>query len=204
MTIVSEQRCWGCCEVLPAEAFGKNASRPSGLSDLCRPCKRSAGAEYYRANKDRILAQQKTRRDLNPEVREANAAHGRAWRSSQENRDRIAGQVAAWKLAHPERWAEIQKQAYARRRARKRTTAVQPITATQIADRMAYFGNACWMCGGAFEHIDHVKPLSKGGPHMLANLRPACRDCNQWKYNKWDGPTALAGYISGRRVSTRV
>jgi len=50
---------------------------------------------------------------------------------------------------------------------------------------MSYWGNKCWMCEGPFEHVDHVKPLSKGGPHILANLRPACASCNASKNDRW-------------------
>lgn len=51
--------------------------------------------------------------------------------------------------------------------------------------RMAYFGYKCWMCRGQFEAVDHVKPVSRGGPHMLSNLRPICRSCNGRKHNDW-------------------
>ncbi|MGX7727586.1 HNH endonuclease [Rhodococcus sp. 5G237] len=33
--------------------------------------------------------------------------------------------------------------------------------------------------------VDHVKPINKGGPHMLANLRPACGPCNSRKRDQW-------------------
>lgn len=87
---------------------------------------------------------------------------------------------------------------YARRHAAQRrllvgSAAAIPFTAEQLSLRMAYFGNKCWMCGGAFDHIDHVKPLSRGGPHMLSNLRPACGSCNRSKSAKWEG---VAGVIA--------
>ncbi|MBT2266408.1 HNH endonuclease [Rhodococcus erythropolis] len=44
------------------------------------------------------------------------------------------------------------------------------------------------MCGGPYQHLDHVKPLSAGGPHMLSNLRPSCADCNLSKGAKWPLP----------------
>ena len=51
----------------------------------------------------------------------------------------------------------------------------------ELRQRMALWGDACWMCGGPFEHVDHVIPLSDGGWHCLANLRPACAGCNTRK-----------------------
>lgn len=52
-------------------------------------------------------------------------------------------------------------------------------------NRRAYYGGLCWMCGKPAEHLDHVKPLSKGGSHLPCNLRPACASCNYKKSNKW-------------------
>jgi 5-methylcytosine-specific restriction endonuclease McrA len=43
----------------------------------------------------------------------------------------------------------------------------------------------CWMCGGDADTVDHVKPLSKGGAHILANLRSACQSCNSSKGATW-------------------
>lgn len=66
-----------------------------------------------------------------------------------------------------------------------RAATVAPFTREQLAARMAYFGNRCWICAGPFEQVDHVKPLAKGGPHMLANLRPSCAPCNNRKRARW-------------------
>ena len=47
----------------------------------------------------------------------------------------------------------------------------------------------CYICGIPFAevavHLDHVKPLAKGGPHLLSNLRPACELCNLRKADRW-------------------
>lgn len=59
-------------------------------------------------------------------------------------------------------------------------------TKAKVQARMAMFGGRCWICKvGPFEEIDHVKPLSKGGAHLPANLRPACLPCNRSKKDKW-------------------
>jgi 5-methylcytosine-specific restriction endonuclease McrA len=60
---------------------------------------------------------------------------------------------------------------------------------------MEYFGNACWMCGGAFDEVDHVKPLSKGGIHALSNMRPSCDHCNNTKHARWYGPNHLDRFV---------
>ena len=83
------------------------------------------------------------------------------------------------------------RQAGHRRRAAKQGSSVKRITKEELASRMAYFGNRCWMCHGPFEAIDHVKPIARGGPHMLANLRPACNACNRAKSARWAGVSTV-------------
>ncbi len=73
---------------------------------------------------------------------------------------------------------------------RARESPSVPFTPEQLKQRLDYYGNQCYLklpgiCTGGGDHIDHVKPLSKGGAHMLANLRPACKPCNSFKSAKW-------------------
>ena len=98
-----------------------------------------------------------------------------------ENRETVLAQTAEWQRNNVFAALEIKR----RYRVSKYGVPVDRIEADRIESRMAYFGNKCWICGGPFEHIDHVKPLSAGGAHMLSNLRPACRSCNLRKAAKW-------------------
>lgn len=43
----------------------------------------------------------------------------------------------------------------------------------------------CWLCGypGA-DTADHVVPITRGGDHSLANLKPAHNRCNNRKGNR--------------------
>jgi len=40
-------------------------------------------------------------------------------------------------------------------------------------------------CDGVQLHVDHIKPVSKGGTNILENLQTLCRDCNLGKSNKY-------------------
>jgi len=46
----------------------------------------------------------------------------------------------------------------------------------------------CYICGELIEkgrrEVDHIIPLSKGGPHRLSNLAIACDKCNRHKSAK--------------------
>lgn len=39
----------------------------------------------------------------------------------------------------------------------------------------------CVYCGGPFEHVDHVLPVSRGGTDDVENLVPSCTSCNTSK-----------------------
>lgn len=97
-----------------------------------------------------------------------------------------------WQENNPE--ARVNTQG--RRRARKKAAPSVKFTAAELKSRMAFFGNRCWMCRGPFECVDHVKPIAKGGPHILANLRPACTRCNSMKSAKWTGVAGLGALIT--------
>lgn len=73
-----------------------------------------------------------------------------------------------------------------RRRALLNQAFTIPFTAQDLQSRFIANAGRCWICGlGAPDSWDHVKPLAKGGAHMLANLRPACKRCNSSKGAKW-------------------
>ena len=75
-----------------------------------------------------------------------------------------------------------------RRRAVEHAAFTVPFTAEQLAGRWAVWGNRCWRCGDKATATDHVKPLTKGGAHILANLRPICKSCNSSKGDQWPYP----------------
>ena len=50
--------------------------------------------------------------------------------------------------------------------------------------------HTCQCCGakasdGVQLHIDHIKPVSKGGTNIFENLQVLCRDCNLGKGDKY-------------------
>lgn len=52
-------------------------------------------------------------------------------------------------------------------------------------------GFRCTICGrtkddGIKLHVDHIKPVSKGGKTVISNLRTLCDLCNQGKSDKYD------------------
>jgi 5-methylcytosine-specific restriction endonuclease McrA len=67
----------------------------------------------------------------------------------------------------------------ARRRARKRETQIDPVDIRLVAQRDGW---RCAICGGPVTRstwsLDHIEPLSHGGPHTYANVALAHAACN--------------------------
>lgn len=194
--MAQSKRCSRCHEVKPVAEFGPSKQTPDNLFRYCRPCKQESDRRSYAKRRDAVKPVRKAYYLANREVIIARA-------KTQYDEDREAGKAKArrWALANPERRREIvqasQRRAYAldperkreawrkRHAAIRRDCAVYPFTTEQLAAKVAYWGSRCWVCSGSFEAIDHVKPLGKGGPHMLANLRPICTACNTRKRDRW-------------------
>lgn len=110
------------------------------------------------------------------------------------NKEKHAANRDKWRAENRERYLLQNRRYAANRRTLVAATATVPFTVEQLEMKMSMWGDACWMCEGAFESIDHVKPLSKGGLNVLANLRPACLTCNKSKGAKWP-------FVTSRRAA---
>jgi len=111
---------------------------------------------------------------------------------------RNAANQLAWQRAHPGLSYLRHKHKWRIYNARRRDRIeIQTIpgccTEAKITARFAYFGWRCWMCGGEAQERDHVKPVSKGGLHIPANIRPICRSCNRSKKDRWPLVTSVRG-----------
>lgn len=83
------------------------------------------------------------------------------------------------KMAADPDYVLYQRQKSKRRKARMRESVAIQITGKQIRQRFAELDHHCAYCGAAGDlHIEHVVPISKGGPHAIGNIIPACKDCN--------------------------
>jgi 5-methylcytosine-specific restriction endonuclease McrA len=136
----------------------------------------SRDRKHRAANRDAHNARARQRRAADPEQFRVSARH-RSPRYAKKARAR----TAAWRQANPERWNRHMR-LY---KARKRGRAIGRITPELLAAKFEFWGSRCWMCGGDATEMEHVKPLSKGGLHCLANIRPACKPCNSSKSDRW-------------------
>lgn len=176
-----EPACDACLAALRADYRQRMVANPEAVRDRRRRYraanpekKKSADERYRRSNPERV--RQSTRAWRGKETTKAKEAeYARRWKAA--NREKARANFARWQSSHPEQNRERER----RRRARKATVVSIDFTPEQLDARMAMFGHRCWMCGGPYEHVDHVIAIARGGPHVLANLRPACQSCNSSK-----------------------
>lgn len=205
--------CRKCGLIRPFSDFNRKAASPDGLQPACRECvsaynrgmyerdpaaKRAKNAAWAAANPDRVreMARVRMAQSWTQRPEEMRAYH-RRWYAENPERRRSALRESARRrrAADPQGsrdyqrlWRELNRDKVSamnrRRRARKAAVLSLPFTPTQLAQRLSMYPG-CWMCGGLPETVDHVKPLAKGGAHILANLRPACWSCNSSKRESW-------------------
>lgn len=182
--------CADCQQALPLSSFGtrRAASGNTVPKAYCRPCSAARARSDYDSDRARANYQKRMAEDPeqllersrawaanNPDKRRASV---RKWREN--NAEKVKAYSRKYKVANRDIVAAWQMA----RQARQRGSAIAPFTAEQLRQRMSMYAG-CWMCGGPKEHVDHVKPISKGGAHILSNLRPACRKCNLSKKDQW-------------------
>jgi len=120
---------------------------------------------------------------------ESNKASKLRWALA--NKDRVKAAAKARNAAYP----EVANERTRKYRASKRAAFTVPFSAEALAQKLAYWGNSCWMCGTDATAVDHVKPLIKQGAHVLANFRPACGPCNSSKGGRWFGVSELHRFM---------
>jgi len=134
------------------------------------------------------------------EVKEAKMFH-KATITSDGLRSRCKVCQAAFRIAQktadPLRHALLHRNAHHRRRARQRQNGGSGYTQAQLQLQLEKQGPICPYCSSYRPvekphrlslrkrdsyHIDHVVPISKGGPHSITNVILCCPECNLKKH----------------------
>jgi 5-methylcytosine-specific restriction endonuclease McrA len=92
------------------------------------------------------------------------------------NLEKVRARQAAYHAANPEKFRARNR----RRRARKACAVSQ-----RWVRRADHDDALCYWCGSVdVEHVDHVHPISLGGPAVPSNEVPSCAPCNLSKKAK--------------------
>ncbi|MDP9073181.1 MAG: HNH endonuclease [Actinomycetota bacterium] len=143
--------------------------------DLARERER----QYSEAHRAERAAAARTRRADNPAL----AADGWArWKAA--NPDLAAEQRRAW----DRKWATDHPELNAHKAARRRARTFSAEGSHTVEEWLLVchtWKGACAYCGrvGPLTR-DHVVPLARGGSDYIANILPACRECNTSKHNR--------------------
>jgi hypothetical protein len=186
------KRCSACLERLPLSSF--SLDRRQGHSRYCQPCAREAARRWYSHNRARKLSATTSWKAAHPnEVRrheDTQLAKRRTARRAIRDLRHVAClscQVPVQTRAPRARCLDCRRQVRNHRaEMRKRQLVAGAYSLRSVGDRDGW---RCHLCGGQVDPalsrqvaagptIDHVRPLSKGGADVLANVRLAHRSCN--------------------------
>lgn len=183
--------CTKCGQTKPRtnEFFYRNKRSPDGLRPDCSECGKARSNKYASENRQRTRQKANEWRSKNLERK--NQAN-RQWYA--KNKAKIR---AKWKSDYQEN-PEKFKISSRVRRAREKGVVFERYTWQQVVEK---WGSVCHICGDLIDlhaprqmripgwevglHLDHVIPISKGGPDTLENVKPSHGLCNIQKNNKY-------------------
>lgn len=152
-----------------------NAKRRAAEPETVREGARRRMAEWRDANPEKEFQRSRAYGEAN---REKIAERARAYRAANPEKSRASANK--WRAANPETYAQISAQGSRTRRARKRA-AEGSHTVDDIQRIFEAQNGKCALCRakvGKKFHVDHIKPLSKGGSNAARNLQILCSACN--------------------------
>lgn len=156
--------CGSCSDLLPRTNFGSCASRPDGLDRSCKPCRINRRAEEFAKN---------------PE-----AERERSRRYKRKNRDLVNKKNREY--SKTERGRAIKLNSTQLRRTRKKNAT--PVLSKQEKERinsLYIYAKMLSDHSGVKYHVDHIKPIAKGGTHEYSNLQVITAKENQSKGAKY-------------------
>lgn len=169
---------------------GCDISHKRSHAQYCsRTCK-TKGSDRRRVEDGRSAARDRERYAQHREKRLA-AVKDYYWK----NRDACVARARNYRRENPHR-----RRAYNEVRAdhMRQNPGFVPFTAAEWDRMVNRFNHCCAYCGVRAERLDmdHVIPLSRGGRHAIANILPACPNCNrrksgsllsEWRYTRRGG-----------------
>jgi len=143
---------------------------------------------YYQKNKEKILEQKRTYYQKNNEkIKEKKKAYGKEWylknkekkrKYHQENKDHKNKMNSDWRKNNP----ALVLQHIANRRARKIRAIPKWLRNCPVEKRRVYtvylLSRLLAKADGIERHVDHMWPLSDGGPHWSGNLQILTKEKN--------------------------
>lgn len=155
--------CPRCGLELPLESFALDRKNKTGRQSYCRSC----NSQYQR------------------EWRANNPKYQRGWR--EKNPNYHPKYQALYQPKYAREKPEVRRANDHARRARLLKASLGGSSKQEVKNWIKRQKKQCYWCGikcARSFHIDHYKPLSRGGLHHVHNLVIACPSCNQSKHAK--------------------
>ena len=163
----------------------------------CIACAQAHCTRYRMAHRDDL---RKRNREKAREHRDQNCKRHAKWRAAnqpkikadrlayhEKNRTRIIEKVVDWRRENPDRLRENAIAWSNNRRARKTGNGGKH-SAADVREIVAAQNHKCIYCGADLRkvrrHIDHIRPLARGGTSYRSNLQALCATCNLRKHAK--------------------
>ena len=208
------KECYRCGRTLLLAQFNKNNQRPDGLTGNCKEClsevREGWDRKYNQSEKARATARRYYYSEKGQEVKKAyrqkyepteeqkeryRAAERErkhtAKRQEQFKRYRQSEKGRAMKAEKDARYAKTEKGRFSKRKTEiKRRNSLKASDCTLTKEEWetikAEHNHRCAYCGKKSKRLemDHIIPVSRGGPHTMENIAPSCRKCNASKGNK--------------------
>jgi 5-methylcytosine-specific restriction endonuclease McrA len=167
--------CVRCQKTKPRTAFAISKGLRDGRAGACRECLRlrfinpearalrtASNKAWRKANSEQYLAQQ---REL---------YHARDYKERYRTKHRASWK--RWAAQNPDRIRIYTENTRAKRKSVMRDGHVSTNQWRQILE---FYNHQCGQCGaGGQLHMDHYRPLAKGGGHDWRNVWPLCASCN--------------------------
>lgn len=162
--------CITCNKYKEPSSFFKDARSKSGLQTKCKECSKA----YYQENRERYQ-----------ELKKQDKHKMKASEYQRNNKDSI-NKAKRRRYSTEEGKAKVKALAQTRR-ALKTTSSDGSVTAQFIISLLNKQNYKCAISGQCIKeeyHIDHIKPLSKGGEHKSTNIQLLSPSVNMSKKDR--------------------
>ena len=183
---MTSKKCKNCNTLKTKDNFYAHKTTADKLDQICKDCKKQKAYEWSVKNKAKRKEVCARYVKNNPEKRAK--TNSKYYHS---NKELVRERINEHKKKNPEMYAEWGRKHSNIRRARKLNNGQEAYTESQV---LSTYGTNCHICDTPIKlkaprkvgvkgwelglHIDHVVPLSKGGPDSLQNVKPSHGKCN--------------------------
>lgn len=182
-SVPDEKACAKCLLVKPIDAFGIDQNTKDGHATRCLLCKREESVTFRGENPQQVLQAVRNSRLKHHDERLAYEANYRQTHPTR-SKDRYAANKTFINAQNAARHAARQWERH------NKTTdviaGVNDLSTEQVLAMREAFNFCCQYChellGEGRYSVDHITPISLGGPNTLHNVVLACTRCNAKKH----------------------